>query len=442
MDLQPRRAFELSVIAHAVLLTLLYYFGSYQPELRAQEDEIASSLHATSVASTAKRLEDLESIKRLMEESADRGDGSEPNPETSAPPKTMEEMLERARELSEAIDTLDQEIRAEELAELLGEPKPPPAEPTPGEAPQPVEAAAMAANDDVATPSEESEDEAPLTDEVVAREVAALAAQARATLARRQERLAAKGDGVQVEGGMAGSGERGAKDKTSVFGEIANVIGTESNGQRLLSTSYIARDFFDGGARDIPPVDASTLVRGRGRMFGPGGEYANRVYLNSWYVIGPFPGRHGNDLFDNPSYPPEKAVLLDAVYFGKDKRLLKWRYVTRQSYPFVPPGLAEDSVYYGYTEVLLDEATDLTAWIGVDDDVQIYLNDQLVWKGGNISAKMPYFQAIFGDTNTYQQDYNRTEGQRVLHFRKGRNKLFFKMSNGASGGFLSIVLTR
>jgi hypothetical protein len=192
----------------------------------------------------------------------------------------------------------------------------------------------------------------------------------------------------------------------------------------------------------IPSVDASSLVLGRGRMLGAGGEYANRLYLNSWYIIGPFPGRHGAELFDNPAYPPEKAVLLDAVYFGKDKRLLQWRYVTSQSYPLYPPDMAEDSVYYGYTEVFVDQACDLTAWIGVDDDVQIYLNDQMVWKGGNVN-KGSYFNAIFsGNSDFYLRDYNRTEGKRLLHFNKGHNKIFFKMSNGPNKAFLSMVLTR
>src|SRR3982751_2363778 len=162
-------------------------------------------------------------------------------------------------------------------------------------------------------------------------------------------------------------------------------------------------------------------------MIGAGGEYANRIYLNTWYLIGPFPGRHGRDLFDNPAYPPEKAVLLDAVYCGKGGRLLKWRYVTAQSYPLVPPDLTEDSVYYGYTEVSVDRDSDLTAWIGVDDDVQIWLNDRMVWAGGNVN-KQSYFDAVFNPNMTYLRDYNRTEGTRVLHFRKGRNRIFFKMS--------------
>ena len=167
------------------------------------------------------------------------------------------------------------------------------------------------------------------------------------------------------------------------------------------------------------------LVLGRGRMFGAGGEYANRVYVNSWYIIGPFPGRNGAGLFDNPSYPPEKAVLLDAVYYGKDQRLLKWRYVTAQSYPLYPPDQVEDSVYYGYTEVFVDQACDLTAWIGSDDDVQVYLNDRLVWEGGNV-GKRPYFDAIFNPYSTYRARLQPHRGQARRAFQQGPQQDLFQ----------------
>ena len=444
-QIRRRPYLSLSLVAHAALLTLLYYFGSYQPELRQQEADVASSLRATSLASTAKRLKDLQTIKQLLEKSADRVDTPpEPGPDPSAPPQSPEEMVERARELSQAIDALDEEIKAEELAQLTGtEPK---KQSSPDSLPQQPEAKA---NDGQA-------EKGNVTPESAASEVARLEAKARTTLAKRQQRLEAKANGVQVEGGESSSGARGSGAKgsgangsggqgaggnASVRAEIADFIGSGKSIDETAGSAYSSHNFFDGGNSGIPPVDASSLVLGGGRMLGAGGEYANRVYLNSWYVIGPFPGRHGADLFDNPSYPPEKAVLLDAVFFGKAERLLQWRYVTSQSYPFYPPDMAEDSVYYGYTEVFVDQACDLTAWIGVDDDVQIYLNDQLVWKGGNVN-KRSYFDAIFNTSNNYLRDYNRTEGKRVLHFNKGPNKIFFKMSNGPNKAFLSMVLTR
>jgi hypothetical protein len=438
-----RRPFLLlSLLTHAALLTLLYIYGSHQSTLRVEAD-VTSSLHATTVASTAKRLEDLQAIKRLMENSVDRVDiVPEPSPDHSASPQTMEEILERARELSQAIDTIDREIKEKELAELLGHPQPSPsAVPPSAAAPHSPDAETIVADADTPLESEESASQALAKDAMVAKEVAMLEGKARATLKARQRRLETKHSGVHVEGAKSGSAEQDADGNASVLAKIGAFIGAQSGELATQPAVYADDNFFDGGRSEIPPIDANSLVLGSGRVFGPGGEYANRVYLNSWYMIGPFPGRYGNGLFDNPSYPPEKAVVLDAVYFGKDKRLLKWRYVTAHSYPLIPPDLAEYSVYYGYTEVFVNEACNLTAWIGADDDVKVYLNERLVWKGGNVNSKMPFFHTIFQTENTYLHDYNRTEGKRLLHFNKGRNKIFFKYSNGQSGGFLSIVLT-
>jgi hypothetical protein len=361
-------------------------------------------------------------------------------------------MVGRARELSSQIDALDKDIRAEELAKL-GVPN----ERAAPDVPAPLEARTKAEKADSSERvAEQGNDEtpAPITQEKAADEIAALEATARDTLAKREQRLEAKANGVEVERNKSGSGEQGGAETSS--SESAGGSGTDSSARAAIaeflgadgrtektprSKTYDGLGFFDRGSIQIPPVDARSLVRGQGRMLGAGGEYANRVYLNSWYLIGPFAGRHEGGLFDNPSYPPEKAVLLDAVYFGKDKRLLKWNYVTAPSYPLVPPDMVEDSVYYGYTEVSVDQACDLTAWIGADDDVQIYLNDRLVWRGGNVN-KQSYFDLIFNTYTTYLADYNRTEGTRVLHFNKGRNRIFFKLSNGPNAAFLSMVLTR
>ena len=457
---------SLSVVAHAGLLALLYYFGSYQVELREQQAELASSLRATQHASTAKRLQDLQTIKQLLERSAGDGDAAPPPSQAAASaPQTPEEMVKQARELSKEIDAIDKEIRAKEEATLLGESKPsteakpsepPPAEPAsaarlPAERPSAEPSPAASSGSDIGKAGAGAQE--PVTQEAAATEVAKLETKARSTLAKRLQRLEAKANGVEVEAnGRGASGEasvsspgapaeRGGQRK-SVRAEMAEFIRTDPRIEQTQSTkSYFGGpDFFDHGIGQVPPVDSTGMMPGRGRMIGAGGEYANRLYLNSWYLIGPFAGRHEAGLFDNPSYPPETAVLLDAVYVGKDKRLLKWRYVTSQTYPLVPPDMVEDSVYYGYTEVNLDQARDLTAWIGADDDVQIYLNDVLVWRGGNVN-KQSYFDAIFAADSPHLRDYNRTEGKRVLHFNKGRNKIFFKLSNGPNSAFLSMVLT-
>lgn len=198
-QLARRPYLSASVAVHAGLLGLLYAFGSYQLALSqraADAVEVASSLRATREASTAKRLQDLRTIKELLEQSAGREEaGTEAAQAFEAPPQTPQEALERARELAQAIDKLDQEMRAEELAKLTGSPKPPPAE---AQATGDAASAPAAEAVQAAGPPGGSGASAPVTAEAVAGEVAALEAKARETLARRLKRLEARAEGMQV----------------------------------------------------------------------------------------------------------------------------------------------------------------------------------------------------------------------------------------------------
>lgn len=162
--------------------------------------------------------------------------------------------------------------------------------------------------------------------------------------------------------------------------------------------------------------------------------------MNNWYVIGPFEGRHGSAMFSNFHYAPEQAVVLDASYPGKDRRVLRWRYVSTPDYPLVPPDYAEDAVYYGYTELMVDKARDVTAWLGADDDAKVWVNDRQIWAGGNIK-KAWFWRTIYDTRNSYASDLNLNEVQRTVHLRAGRNKIFFKMANGPGRTFFSMVLT-
>lgn len=109
-------------------------------------------------------------------------------------------------------------------------------------------------------------------------------------------------------------------------------------------------------------------------------------------------------------------------------------------YPLISPDEAEDAVDYGYTEVMVDKDEDLTAWVGADDDAQLWLNDRMVWRGGS-AGKGWFFERIYSCYDDDVRDYNLSEGRRTVHFRKGRNTLFFKLSNGPTRLLFSLVLT-
>ena len=240
-----------------------------------------------------------------------------------------------------------------------------------------------------------------------------------------------------------GGGLGPSVDEQAVAQKMASFINRDVVLPRTVAARYnqSGEQIFDGGQGRVPALDPRAMRKGAGRMFGRGGEYADRVYVNSWYLIGPFEGKHGRELFNNHHYPPERGVVLDAAYVGKDKRLLKWRYVSADSYPLVPAGLEEDAVYYGYTELMVEREQDVTLWIGADDDAQVWLNDVQVWDGGNVN-KAWFWRALYDTPNSYVRDFNASEGQRKVRLRKGRNKLFFKMANGPVQGFFSLVITK
>jgi hypothetical protein len=261
--------------------------------------------------------------------------------------------------------------------------------------------------------------------------IAALEQHARDVLVRRQGQLEKAGQAGQ--GGAAVP--PGVTERIGAFVRRDMHIGGSASGRYHTN----GMELFHQGRGRMATVDTAAMRKGGGRLLGAGGPFSNRVYVNSWYLIGPFAGKHGTGMFDNDSYPPEQAVELDAAYRGKDGRFLTWRYVQSASYPLVPPDPQEDSVYYGYTEVMMDTERELAVWIGADDDARVWINDQLVWKGGNIN-KHWFFQEIYDMGIDYATPYNLNEGKVVVRFRKGRNKLFFKLSNGPTRLFFSMVL--
>jgi hypothetical protein len=448
----------LSLVLHAVPLVALYYLGSQRLELAQRERQqrlVESGARLTAQARLEKRVHDMERIKSLLEQSAGKqpAGNKEDEVQFSAQPKAPDELLKQARDLSRKIDEIERDTKAERMAQLLDIPK--------EKALERVAETAKAEEPPAAEPQTAAE---------AAAQIEQLEAKARDALEERRQQLEQQQSGVQVaaeaagkgqgsanngngngngKGGLNGNGQRGQGSGNGQTGGVGKAMLDRIAAFRnpdmpdRATKAYIggAGTIFGGGVAHVPTVDAATMVKGAGRMIGPGGTYANRVWVNRWYLIGPFDGRHGAGLFANYRHPPEQGVVLDAAYRGKGGRLVKWDYVDMARYPLEPPVHAEDAVYYGYTELMLDAEQDLTIWVGADDDVQLWLNDRLVWEGGNVN-KDSFFGQVYETRNTFVRDYNLSEGKRVVHFRKGRNKLFFKLSNGPTRIFFSLVLTK
>jgi hypothetical protein len=451
-----------SLMLHAVPLAVLFHLGSQHIEL-AQRDRqqrlVESGARLTAQARLEKRVHDMERIKSLLEQSAgtpgaQSAADKDDDVQFSAQPKAPDDLLKQARELARKIDEIERDTKAERLAQLLAIPKEKALKQV-ADTPKPKEPPA--------TPPKDAFD--------AAAQIEQLEAKARDALEQRRQQLEQQQNGVQVAAD-AGDAARPGRGDAGSDGPPGSGRGRENGpagqgtghgkpggvGWKMLdridafanpdlpdrvTKAYMRRSgpIFGGGVGSIPAVDAAAMVKGSGRMIGPGGTYANRVWVNRWYLIGPFDGRHGAGLFANYHHPPEQGVVLDAAYRGKGGRLVKWDYVDMARYPLVPPDSAEDAVYYGYTEMMMDADQDMTIWVGADDDAQLWLNDRLVWEGGNVNKEW-FFGQIYETRNTYVPNYNLSEGKRVVHFRKGRNKLFFKLSNGPTRVFFSLVVTK
>ncbi|RZT05717.1 hypothetical protein SAMN05216319_4985 [Duganella sp. CF402] len=454
-ELSKRLIFmQVSLVAHAVLIALCYYVGSYRVEMARQQELVRDGAELSKQSSMQKQVLDMQQINDLLEQSGHAA-SSPPDEQTNfsatSLPKAPAELLGQARKLSMSIAEVERGLKAGELARIDGISKEQALKQldAPAPAPAPVEAA---------------------TPEQLAAEIAQLEQRARASLAQRQQELQRRMNGVAItppeppadpadSGGRRADavrrGPSGDEVKDGVAGttpgreegEMADRIARFINSDIALPpdpSQHYYRDgerIFNPGRGQIPTVNAAAMHKGAGRMLGRDGTFANRIYVNSWYLIGPFEGKHGSALFSNYRYPPEDGVVLDAVYRGKDNRLLKWQYISADSYPLVPPDFAEDAVYYGYTELMLDRDQYLTLWLGADDDARVWLNDEPVWVGGNIN-KTSFWRDLYDTQNTYARDFNMTEGKRTVHFKKGRNKLFFKLANGPSRTFFSLVLTK
>jgi hypothetical protein len=437
----------LSLAAHAVLAAALVAAGPVRIAVKREDGvrtQVNESLQQTARREMQRQLRSMEEIREALEQSTGGAVKSQDRKEGAD--AAVRDPAEKARRLAAAIEAVQQKIRAAEMARLLRIPE--------KEALKRVQA------------EEANRPRPPLPkDRPPEAVVAQLAAQARAALAQRRAQLLAQQQGIKVNAGAGGmskggplgnatlSGRNGGGISGGAAGESAAVGGrldALASGLGMgnpLALSGSSLDMASEGFSDRrsygafvapPPIDAATMRAGAGRKLGAGGPYANRIVLDTWYVIGPF-AAHGRGSID-AVYPPERGLDLDAVYYGKNDEPVRWNWQQDADYPFVPRPRAENAVYYAYTEVVVDQGTDMWMSIGADDDSKLWFNDRLVWISGLDNDK-PWYRAPFYSLDIELGQRNLTEGQRKLHFHKGRNTILLKLYNGMNLMFFSVVLS-
>ncbi|SEW25544.1 hypothetical protein [Luteibacter sp. 329MFSha] len=374
----PARDVLWSILTHALLLGLAYYLTQLRPASNDVSGRVQATRNAAFQAAATQRLNDLSSAEAAL---AQRSQDTAPPP--FRPIRSARDALEQARARYDALK--------KKHADLPTLPKMPR-----------TEAEALA-------------------------QLAQLETQLAATSTRDAQSgspgaASAAGDAKGGPGGARLAGSAGDAELTPF--DVAT--------DRGRGADVVPRGRFSS----IPPLDAPVRAAG-GRSVGPGGTYANRLYVDTWYVVGPFDAI-GDQPLEHQELP-ELAVDLDGTYAGKSGRTLTWRHVQASEYPLFLPDPSESAVYYGYTELRLDRDREIWAWIGADDAAKVWVDDRLVWKGG--APVKPWFLRDARSMKHEIADYNLSEGKIRLRLSAGRHRVLFKLYNGAEVMFFSLVLS-
>lgn len=155
-----------------------------------------------------------------------------------------------------------------------------------------------------------------------------------------------------------------------------------------------------------------------GRKFTRSSDRRGWLYIDTWYVIGPFQKPEGDRLSYDTRFPPETRVDLDGQYPGKiDPRsgrpvALRWRFFQSNTLRITPPDEIDGSVYYAYTEVWFEEDEEVLVAVASDDAAKVWVNDLVVWEDAGLSA------------------WRLDEGFRKVLFRRGYNSVLVRIENG------------
>ena len=238
---------------------------------------------------------------------------------------------------------------------------------------------------------------------------------------------------VAITAAAAESASARAKDLTKVggganaagHGDGSGSIGGGAGGLQQGRTASVAPPGRGSLASIVPRMPE--LLPGNVVRFGAVGDGlpAKWMYVQDWYVIGPFP--NPNRVNIRRKFPPESVVDLDATYIGKGGCTVKWEFMQTCNFrprkweywhsdkraELVPYTSEEYGIWYAYAEVFSDIECDRWIAVGSDDRSDIWLNDAPVWGS---SDKLKAWRI--------------DEGYRRVHLKKGRNRILARVENG------------
>lgn len=170
-----------------------------------------------------------------------------------------------------------------------------------------------------------------------------------------------------------------------------------------------------------------------GRRLVTGGRTSEWLYVDSWYIIGPFPGDRRRENLD-VRFGPEANVNLADVFTGMGGEKVKWEYkkvgFVRQGpgpktayWKIEPRRVVAYAIYYAFTEIYSDAPREVWIATGTDDYGKLWINDELVWR----SPKE-------------RKPYNATENIQLVNLQQGQNKILYRVENaGGTMGFSLLI---
>ena len=217
-----------------------------------------------------------------------------------------------------------------------------------------------------------------------------------------------------MKAAAAGGAENGA-DGAHTAGQAGRGQGGEgaagNPGAGAGPPGRLARKAPGGGGWSGPPVVERDLKAIPGRKVLSGGLPAKWMYVDSWYVIGPFP--NPKRINRDKKFPPESVVDLDAKYVAKNGKVVRWEFMKTTEPLVLPPHPEEYAIYYAYSELWFEKAMDLWIAVGSDDKSSLWIEDQPVWVSAN-----------------HLKSWQVAEGMRKVHFKKGLNRILYRIENG------------
>jgi len=158
-----------------------------------------------------------------------------------------------------------------------------------------------------------------------------------------------------------------------------------------------------------------------GRRLDRAGRAADWMYVDTWYIIGPFPNPARRNV--DKKFPPNTVVDLDARYPGKDGKMVGWQFHQSSTANIIPPWRYGQTIYYAYTEIWSNEQRDLWVALGSDDNSRVWLNDQLIFK-----------------SSYHLKPWRPDEAYRKVTLRKGINRILYRVENGSNITEFSFII--